>query len=193
MKKKLIAGAAAAALTASVGAGMFQTAQADTDAPTPTPSASASVSPGNKDMNRYERRGHAQRNDASHVAELADKLGESEDAVAEALETVRENATATRPATRPASPTERDSFREARQAEMSEALAAELGIDEDKVSAALDELRSDRDAMRSANRQANLGEAVTDGTLTQDEADAVQKAVDAGVMSPRGGHGHGRR
>ncbi|MCO1597133.1 hypothetical protein M8C17_18420 [Micromonospora sp. RHAY321] len=91
-----------------------------------------------------------------------------------------------------------------RQGEFAEALAKELGVSTDKVTAALekvrDQQRADRPERPSAeDRQAALKErldqAVKDGKLTQEQADAITKAVEAGVFPGPGGHrgpgGHG--
>ena len=69
-----------------------------------------------------------------------------------------------------------------RDAALAKALAAKLNIDEAKVKAALDEIRSERQAARAAALKERLDAAVAAGTLTQAEADAVQKAVDKGVI-----------
>ncbi|KAB1929914.1 hypothetical protein F8271_28170 [Micromonospora sp. ALFpr18c] len=92
-----------------------------------------------------------------------------------------------------------------RQGEFAEALAKELGVPTDKVTAALEKVReqhrpADRPQRPSAeDRQAalkqRLDQAVKDGKLTQEQADAITKAVEAGVFPGPGGHrgpgGHG--
>ncbi|MEV4695448.1 hypothetical protein AB0K27_30535 [Micromonospora echinospora] len=87
-----------------------------------------------------------------------------------------------------------------RQAEFAEALAKELGVPADRVTAALEKLHEQRQGDRperperpsTEDRQAALKErldqAVTDGKLTQEQADAVLKAAEAGVFP--GGPGH---
>ncbi len=103
---------------------------------------------------------------------------------------MRDHLDTTRPS-RDATQSERDAARDARQAELATALATELDIDEATVTAALTEIQTERDAAEAADEEAALGQAVADGTLSQTEAEAVQKAIDAGIVSIRGaGHGH---
>ncbi|TDB77021.1 MULTISPECIES: hypothetical protein [unclassified Micromonospora] len=105
-----------------------------------------------------------------------------------------------------ASSGEKDSGRQERraqrQAEFAEALAKELGVPTEKVTAALEKLREQHKADRpqrpsAEERQARLKErlaqAVKDGKLTQEQADAITKAVEAGVFPGGGGHGPGGR
>jgi hypothetical protein len=72
------------------------------------------------------------------------------------------------------------------QAELGKSLASALGIDEAKVTAALDELRTAEPAEHAAALKTRLDKAVTDGKLTQAEADAVTKAVANGVIGGGG-------
>jgi hypothetical protein len=111
-----------------------------------------------------------------------------------------------------------------RRSELAAALAEKLGVEQDKVEAALDELRAERQAKlgdrgerpgkpaeepgdRQAALQQRLDEAVAEGKLTREQADAIIAAVEAGVFpgerdghgpgGPKGGHGpkgdHGPR
>ena len=57
-----------------------------------------------------------------------------------------------------------------------------LGVEESKVTAALEEIRAAAQAERAAALKTRLDTAVSDGTLTQTEADAVTKAVEKGVI-----------
>jgi len=99
---------------------------------------------------------------------------------------------------------DKEQKRSDRQAEFAEALAEKLGVDVDEVTTALEELREQRAADRpergdrgerpdSADRQAaltqRLEQAVEDGKLTQEQADAITAAVEADVLRGLGGHG----
>ncbi|WP_262282310.1 hypothetical protein [Micromonospora sp. MA102] len=95
--------------------------------------------------------------------------------------------------------TDQQQQRTDRRADFAEALAKELGVPTDKVTAALEKLREQRQDDRperpsTEDRQAALKErldqAVKDGKLTQEQADAVLKAAEAGVFPGPGGHGH---
>ena len=100
----------------------------------------------------------------------------------EALQAIREeNKPSTRPSTAPSAGTERPDRAE-RDAALAAALADKLGIEEAKVTAALAEIRSERQAERATALKERLDAAVQDGTLTQAEADAVTKAVEKGVI-----------
>jgi len=182
MGRSLIVGISAAAMAAGVGLGATQLANAETTAPTPT--QSASPSPGETasgddtgHAGRGEHRGAGLRVDLS---ELATRLGVDEAKLEEAVKVV--SADTGRPTT---PPTEED--RTARRAAFAKALASELGLDESKVAAAIEELRAEAEAERAADQSERLASAVTDGTLTQAEADAVKKALDEGIVTMRGG------
>lgn len=92
-----------------------------------------------------------------------------------------------------------------RQQQFASALAKELGVDESKVSAALDKLHEEKssdkgndksndnsDKTRQGDLKTRLDAAVKEGKLTQAEADAVLKAVEAGILWPGGGWQHGQ-
>lgn len=201
MRKKLIAGAVGVTLAAGVGLGV-PLARADTASPPPgstvTTAPSDAVSPHGPHRSNWGRDGSDVRRQGSdvgrqgvQVAALASKLGVDEDALADALTQAREATRPTRP-DMPATQTERDATRAEHQATVAKTLAAELGIDEDKVAAALSELRDEAQSARESTRTSHLDQAVTNGKLTQAEADAIKKARDAGVLSGHGG-GHGRR
>ncbi|MGO1385056.1 MAG: hypothetical protein ACTHWA_11165 [Arachnia sp.] len=186
MNKKLIAAATGFTFVAALGLGMTQLAQAETPVPTPNSSASAGETTG------AERQGRGHQGGKGLDAEtLAAKLGLPEATVSDALSAARAQMDTTRPSS-DATDAESEAAQESRQAALVTALASELDIEESAVSSAMTDLRTERDSARAATQRSTIDQAVTDGTLTQTEADAVQKALDAGVLSSRGG-GHGHR
>jgi biotin operon repressor len=181
MKKNLIAGAAALTLATSVAVSLPQIAQAEALG---SSNVSAALSTSSTADGPDGRRQEAPGPDA---AALAEKLELSETTVADAISAVRDQMD---PAERPsedATEAEREAAREAQQAAFAKALAAELGIDEAAVADALAELQEERAAERTAAAEAALDQAVADGDLTQSEADAVKKAIEAGIVVIRGG------
>ena len=92
----------------------------------------------------------------------------------------------------------RQQARAQRQQELAKLLAAQLGVDQDKVSSALTTVREQLQAQRRAERLSGLSDrldaAVKAGTLSRAQADAILAAAKAGVLpGGRGGHGgHGR-
>ena len=82
-----------------------------------------------------------------------------------------------------------------RHQQLASALAKELGVDEQKVSDALDKLRAEKPANPPRERtdlKTRLDQAVAEGKLTRAEADAVLKAAEAGILGPGPGMGHPR-
>jgi hypothetical protein len=86
------------------------------------------------------------------------------------------------------------------QDDLAAALAAELGIDKDKVAAALAKIDANRpkppadakppsEADRTAALKTRLDAAVKAGSITQADEDAILKAFAAGVLSGPGGPG----
>jgi DNA-binding transcriptional regulator YdaS (Cro superfamily) len=112
---------------------------------------------------------------------LAAKLGVDETKVSDALKAFRD---ANKPTTPPADGQKPDPA--TRDAALAKALAESLGIDEAKVTQALEELRTEAQAERAAGLKTRLDQAVTDGKLTQAEADAVTKAVQNGIIGGGG-------
>lgn len=55
------------------------------------------------------------------------------------------------------------------------------------MTAAVEETHAERKAEKEATQEEALASAVTEGTLTQAEADAVAKALDEGIVHLRGG------
>ncbi len=90
-----------------------------------------------------------------------------------------------------------DDARRDRRAAFAAALAEELGLDAGTVAAALDTVQADlAEQFRAEHRAAledRLDAAVAEGTLTQEQADALLAAHDAGVLGGFGGHGFGGR
>ncbi|MHA7289338.1 hypothetical protein ACX80V_06785 [Arthrobacter sp. MDT3-24] len=187
--KRIALGLTATALALGAGIGVAGMASATTT-PTPTPSASSSAS-ADGGTGTAPAEGKGMRGGHGHggfrgvdAAELATKLGVDEAKVTEALKAYRE---ANKPTTPPADGTEGTRpDPAAKQAELAKSLAATLGIDEAKVTAALEELRTAEQADRAAALKTRLDQAVTDGKLTQAEADAVTKAVQNGVIGGGG-------
>lgn len=186
--KRIALGLTATALALGAGIGVASA----TTTPTPTPSASSSPS---VDGGTSAAPGDGQGMRGGHIrggfggveaAELATKLGVDEAKVTEALKAFRD---ANKPTTPPADGTRTEGTRPdpaTKQAELAKSLAATLGIDEPKVTAALEELRAAEQADRAAALKTRLDQAVTDGKLTQAEADAVTKAVQIGVIGGGG-------
>ena len=111
---------------------------------------------------------------------LAQKLGVDESKLSDALRSFRK---ANKPTARSADGTKPD--RAQHDAALAKSLAGSLGIEESKVTAALGELRTANQTKRAAALTSKLDAAVTAGTLTQAEANAVTKAVEKGVIGGR--------
>lgn len=187
--KRITLGVAAGALALSAGLGATSIATAAT---TPTPSATASPNgtssaEATTPSDRSGKPGGHGRDRGQIAAELATKLGVDEAKVTEALKAFRE---ANKPTTPPAERTDgaegTKPDRTEQDAALAKSLAAALGVDEAKVTTALEEIRAAGQAERSAALKSKLDKAVTDGKLTQAEADAVTKAVEAGVIGGGG-------
>jgi biotin operon repressor len=145
--------------------------------PLQTPSGPPSGLTGLPDGPRPDGDGFLPGPDHLSAAKLAEKLGLSEDKVGEALRAVREELRAERNQ----DPSARPSRAEA-EAELAERLAEKLGVDRAAVAKAIAELRSAAQADALASLKERLAGAVRAGTLTQAEAEAVVKAVEAGVI-----------
>lgn len=117
--------------------------------------------------------------DGNLAATLATKLGVDRAKVDTALQELRDaartNFTAKDPATRPT--------QAERQTALAKGLAEKLKIDQTKVTKALADIEAEHNADRAAGLKTTLDAAVKSGTLTQAEADAVQKAVEKGVIN----------
>ena len=110
------------------------------------------------------------------AAGLAEALGLEEPDVAAALQAVHDQL-------EPEASTQ-----DGTRAEMVSALAAELGVSEQKVTDALDSMAADRMAEGRSMLADRLDAAVADGSLTAADKQSVLKAFDAGVL---GGERHG--
>ncbi|MFD5277299.1 hypothetical protein ACFWIX_07015 [Pseudarthrobacter sp. NPDC058362] len=183
--KKMTLGLSATALALGAGLGLAGMASATTPAPSPSAGASAESGTAAPEGGMGMHGGRGMHGGGMHGAEqasaLAGKLGVDKADVTEALQAFHE---ANRPFSPPA---EGRPDRATREANLAKSLAEALGIEEAKVTAALGELRNEAQAERAAALKDRLDQAVTDGKLTQAEADAVAKAVEAGVI---GGGGH---
>ncbi|MGO4587350.1 hypothetical protein [Paenarthrobacter sp. 2TAF44] len=178
--KRITLGITAGALALGAGLGVTSIASATT---TPTPSATSSADVTTPPEGHGRPGGHGP-DRGQLAADLAAKLGVDEAKVTDALKAFREANKPTTPPTQGTEGTKPD--RTAQEAALAKSLAAALGIDESKVTAALEEIRTAAQEERAAALKTRLDKAVTDGKLTQAEADAVTKAVEAGVIGGGG-------
>lgn len=186
--KKMRLGLSAAALALGAGIGVAGMASATT---TPTPasnagsSAPADGSAAQGGMGKHGGRGGER--GGVQASALAKKLGVDEAQVSDALQAFREANKPSAPPAEGTAPSEGNRPDAAtRDAALAASLAESLGLEESKVTAALEELRTERQAERAAGLKTRLDQAVTDGKLTQAEADAVTKAVEIGVIGGGG-------
>lgn len=171
--KRTVVGVTTGVVAVGVALGVTGLASAQpTPTPGTTPSAGVTAAPGERGPGGHGR-------GAALAADLASKLGLDQATVETALGEVRK-------ANRPAKPTPGTALTPADRAADDAALAArladKLGVDEAKVKTALEEIRAAHQAERAAALKTRLDAAVKAGTLTQAEADAVQKAADTGVI-----------
>ncbi|WP_329086847.1 hypothetical protein [Streptosporangium sp. NBC_01469] len=154
--------------------------------PTPAPSSSATpgtASDGTEHGPRGGRGGRDGRDGHGEMAaKLAEILGLDKDKVTTALEEVREEGRPGRLLKTPGQAAPQDEARKAALGKQAEALAAKLGLTTDKVAAALETLHRQLGAKAEAALAERLKTAVTGGTLTQAESDAVLKAYRAGLL-----------
>ena len=191
--KKFVIGGAAVLATAGVGLGLAQLANADSASPEPTDSSSVSVATEQAagqqgDPMNGQHGGPLEPRDIDTSA-LAQKLGVEESKLAEAFQNIQQpqspggapgqapgqNDESSQPPAAPPGGSEAGD----RDTEIAKTLAQTLGLDESTVTTAIQEVRSD------ANQKV-LDQAVSDGKLTQEEADAVTKAAAAGIAEVRG-------
>lgn len=189
---KKAAGIAGIAAAAVLGIGVATVAQADdssssTSTPSPTSTSSTDANRGGgMGPGRGGMMGHGAKADEL-AADLASKLGIDESKVEDAIAAVRDDLKGDRTKGERPSAADRDAMRDA----FATALAKELGVDTAKVTTALESIQTERQAERFAEHEAELKQrlaaAVTDGKLTQAEADAVLKAAKAGIIGMGGG------
>jgi hypothetical protein len=117
------------------------------------------------------------------LSALATQLGVSESTLRDAMKGARDDLRSTQP--KPTSPPTAPPSAGQRQAALdayTAALAKRLGMDVAKVRSAIASVRAAEQADRQKAFDDRLAQAVKDGKLTQDEADAVKKAAAAGVI-----------
>ena len=173
-KKKIATGAAATLLALSAGLGVASGAWAST---TPTPAPSATATEGGSAPGGQAKSGPRPMVLGVNAAELASKLGVDQAKVTEALKAFHK---ANRPAAGTGTGTRPN--REERESALAASLAQSLGLDEETVRKALDDLQTQRQTERAAALKTRLDDAVANGTLTQAEADGAAKAVEKGVI-----------
>lgn len=201
--------AVVAATAAAIGLGVSQGARADdtgatrTATPTPTatgtpgaPGTSGTPGPGWGPGGRHGGMGMGPgrmgfgvglgMGPGADLATLATTLGVDETKLRHALTAVRDELRAARSSGQGGSTTRPDPA--TLQDQLATKLASKLGLDVAKVKAAFAQLRTAHEAAEQKALDDRLAAAVKAGTLTQAEADAVEKAVKAGVID---GHGAG--
>ncbi|MEV8253687.1 hypothetical protein AB0O95_06930 [Rhodoglobus sp. NPDC076762] len=178
MNKKLITGAAGVVLASCVGLGIALPAQADTIETASTTVASDTTTD-KTTSGEHAGRGHARGLDA---AGLATKLDLTETEVSDAFAALRDSSERPERLDSDATEEERTAAKDERRAALVTALAAELNVDEDTLTAALTELRAEHEAEREANPDAGNGERGDRG----DRADRGERG-DRGQMGDRSG------
>jgi len=197
LTKKIALGIASSVIVLGSGFAAATIASADAPTPTPTPSQSWQRGGGYGRMGgtaTTTNPGAGMMNGTGYGAVanseyLAGKLGVSQDAVTAAMQKYH--------ATNPVQTRGRDlttAQQDAQHADLAAFLAKELKVPEATVLSALNTQSDVRQADRTADLKVSLDQAVTDGRLTQAQADAILKAHDAGVrMGGMGGFGGGPR
>ncbi|MFX4271175.1 hypothetical protein ACQBAR_11245 [Propionibacteriaceae bacterium Y1685] len=182
MRMTLALAGGTALLGAGIGAATLANAEPTPSPTAPSTSSSASTAPDGRGVDRDHHGPGAK--DSTLAKSLAEKLGLEEDVVSEALQAARE-------ANRPEKPADGEKAERPDPAEqraaLAKTLAEKLGVDEAKVTTALTEIDEARQAERTAELKSRLDQAVSDGTLTRAEADAVLKAAEAGLIQAGGG------
>ena len=205
--KKLVIGGAAVLTTAGIGLGLTQLANADPSSPKPTENSSVSVASEQASNQQGDGQhggpgGGMMRLRGVDTAALAQKLGVEESKLREALQSIhRSQESGGMPSQDQSSgngseqaaeggqgqlPTAPPGGSGDRDAEIAKALAQALGLDESTVTTAIQEVRTE------ANKTV-LDQAVSDGKITQEDADVIAKAAASGIVEVRGAGGDGPR
>ena len=191
LTKKIALGIAGSAIVIGSGLGVAGLASAQTPSPSPTPGQTQTWQRGGGYGRMAANPNAGLRNGGGYGAVenaeyLAGKLGVSQEAVTAAMAKYH--------ASNPTQVRGRD-LTEAQQAtahaELAAFLAKELNVAEPAVLAALDAQDEVRQADRTADLKANLDEAVKTGRLTQEQADAILAAHEAGTRMGGMGRGFG--
>ena len=203
MNRKVAGIAAVGAAALAIGFGISSAAQADDAASTPSPTTQSGPRDSNGNGRGWGAGGRHGMGGMGGIggmgafggdlSDLAEKLGVDEsqlrDAMAAVRDDLRDELKDVRAAGKDNATADRQALWDQVQQKLADALAAELGIDSSKVSGALADLEAEHEAERDQALTDRLDQAVKDGKLTQAEADAVKKAVDAGVIGAGPGMG----
>lgn len=126
---------------------------------------------------------HGQRS-PGNVSSLAEALDVTEADLRSAFQSLREGHEPSQDGDRSTPPT--DAEREQQHEQRANALAAELdGVSAEQVTAAVEEITSDKRAEARTELAGRLSEAVTAGDLTSADRTSVLKAFDAKVLGGR--------
>lgn len=121
-----------------------------------------------------------------HAADLAEKLGVSQDDIRDAMKQAHKDLP------RPDKAELTAEQREAAQQERAQALADALGIKVEKVASAMQQVREDHLAERVETLTQALDAAVADKTITAADKESFLKVIKADILpgkGPFGGHG----
>lgn len=202
LKNKLVIGG----ITAAILTGGAASAWAETTAPTPIAASSSTTDSGpSQAVGQHHARqgqghGHSHRHGLDTKA-LAQKLGITEEKLTQALDSIRQEHKDAKAQGRDQqgkdeseqqeTPAERQKEAEQERADFTKELAKKLGIDQAKVTTALDQLRTEQQAQAKTTFRTELSsrldKAVSAGKLTSADRDSVLKAFDAGVLAPQPG------
>ena len=171
------------------GIGIASAADDGAQSDSSTPAASSVTDTGSAERGQRDRGHGPGRGHGLGGPDLAEALGVSESELQSALESVREQLEPSQTGDRSTPPA--DGEREERRGQMIDALAEELDLSADEVTAAFEELQQGRADERRTALGDRLDEAVSEGDLTAEDRASVLKAFDAGVLGggPEGDRG----